>query len=806
MKARRNLAMVVMALAAVVALSIVPAAAYADAADSSATDAPEAGAVDSSTATTPASAGVLADDQANASQDTVADATATTAATEVAPEAAVDAGGTAGDNSVEDVSPQEQDLADAAGDGGALAAVAATGSDSQGSALAAMAAAGGDSQKAAEDGRLAAQDADGLEVGPWGPLEIAVAKNLIEGAICGVASGTFSWSTSSILKAMFGDSIGDDTQQKLDQILQELNQLNAAMGELQKTANSQQLDTILNNLSPTLTKLTPHDVLNELIKLDKSKAEDAKRRVQGELTTSLGNGKVDDIESLASVEGAFDNFTSELWQAMTNTWHVTIDGRPQDLTLMQIWYEHLRYKYQWEHQAYKEWAEFQGQCVSLLASSLALERASLQVRLEKIEDYNKTHEPSEVVDEGAVKNRLNDIQDFINQMAGYTGYVTVESADNPGLGLSRKYVDYPGLFSEKTWAEQYWMYKERPDYRYYWVPGHEILFYAQVNSQDVPQEVKDHGLTSPDLLKGVNVDWFDNETFIGNGYDAWPKDKFWRPITTYQNGKASLVSREQLRTIYQDYKDRHNEKHLYDIFIGEGEGNFLGLDDYNGSISSWWFVLNEGVSYKQHTFKADELSINVMKSGSPKTVERAILCWYHRGSTERSHQHHYIGLGVARVGPETYKPSPSNDAPNAMVEVQSTVEYDSAQAHWQPSHGHLTLGFDAEAHGGVGRVLMDGKELDPSSYTLKDGAIVLTQAFLSSLPHGQHELFLDTVGGGHTVVFVTSPDSAESEGTAATKAAQMPATGDASAPLAALLSVMALVSAYAALRVRRTYR
>jgi len=34
----------------------------------------------------------------------------------------------------------------------------------------------------------------------------------------------------------------------------------------------------------------------------------------------------------------------------------------------------------------------------------------------------------------------------------------------------------------------------------------------------------------------------------------------------------------------------------------------------------------------------------------------------------------------------------------------------------------------------------------------------------------------------------------------------MPATGDASAPLAALLSVMALVSAYAALRVRRTYR
>lgn len=35
------------------------------------------------------------------------------------------------------------------------------------------------------------------------------------------------------------------------------------------------------------------------------------------------------------------------------------------------------------------------------------------------------------------------------------------------------------------------MYKQRDDgERYYWTPGHEILFYTQVNTQNVLQELR----------------------------------------------------------------------------------------------------------------------------------------------------------------------------------------------------------------------------------------------------------------------------------------------------------------------------
>ena len=53
---------------------------------------------------------------------------------------------------------------------------------------------------------------------------------------------------------------------------------------------------------------------------------------------------------------------------------------------------------------------------------------------------------------------------------------------------------------------------------------------------------------------------------------------------------------------------------------------------------------------------------------------------------------------------------------------------------------------------------MDDRELDSSCYGVKNGQIVLTQAYLTSLGYGKHELFLDTKGGGHTFVFSTRAD------------------------------------------------
>ena len=594
------------------------------------------------------------------------------------------------------------------------------------------AAIGSEDSNTSEAARLIAQSAG--ELGDsFGPLEIAIAKNLIEGALYGSASGTFSWTASHLLTSLFGGVVDDDTQAKLREILEKLDEIETSITTLKTNVERIQIQNIMNELKYLFgdpTVYTAYKALQDVeddLAAKKITPEQAKTARLKALTKTINITEA----QWGTINTDFDQYVNRMWNAMTGPWDVTVEDQRQQMTLMQTHYELLRRSYKWEHQSYDEWSFFQGRCVSLLMATLTLERASLQARIDLLVANDRKDEAY------GVGERLDLVNDWIKQAAGYK----VVLPD----GVQ---VVYPGFFSDETWAAQYWMFKKRDDSeRYYWVPGHEIVFYAEVNTQHVPQENKNGGLDYPKTLDGLN--WYSNGT-------PYPKFSFWKPFVRYQGGDTLLASAAQLKAIYKDYG---SSTHLYTIFMDEKEGNFQGLD-IDGN-STWWFVVDpdsdHSLEYCPHFFSADRLRCYVLSSGGAST-DTAILCYYHNQYTEPNHHTHYIGVGVKRVGPEVYNPNGNKEEPQPHPEFYTAVVYPDDWAQWWPSHGGLALGFEAVTHGDIDRVLVDGELLDPSQYAVADGMVVLSGAYLASLGYGEHEFFLDTEGGGHTVTFSTQAD------------------------------------------------
>ena len=606
---------------------------------------------------------------------------------------------------------------------------AKAGSDSAAAALVAL----DEGESEAANGELiVAQGASesGLTLGV---LEIAIAKNLIEGALYGSASGTFSWTASHLLTSLFGGVVGEDTQQKLSEILEKLDEIETSITTLKTNVERIQMQNIMNELKYLFgdpTVYTAYKALQDVeddLAAKKITPEQAKAARLKALTATINISE----DQWGTINTDFDQYVNRMWDAMTGPWDVTVEDQRQQSTLMQVHYELLRRSYKWEHQSYDEWSFFQGRCVSLLMATLTMERASLQARIDLLLANGRESEAY------GVGERLDLINDWIKQAAGYK----VVLPD----GVQ---VVYPGFFSDETWAAQYWMFKERDDSeRYYWVPSHEIVFYAEVNTQHVPQENKNGGLDYPNTLDGLS--W--NSSNL-----PYPKFNFWKPFVRYQGGDTLLASASQLKAIFKDYG---SSKHLYTIFMSEEEGNFQGLDIDGNEY--WWFVVDpdsdHALEYVPHFFKADRLRCYVLASSDAST-DTAILCYYHNQYTEPDHYTHYIGVGVKRVGPEVYDPDGNKSAERVIPDFYTAVRFPDDWAQWWPLLGDFAMDYEDETHGGVDRVLVDGKLLDPAWYEVRDGKIVVREQYLASLGFGEHEFFMDTKGGGHTVVFSLQPD------------------------------------------------
>ena len=606
-----------------------------------------------------------------------------------------------------------------------MPAFAFSGEDGQGDSAALAAGSGA--------GLEAAEVQAGGGVGTPAGTEIVVAKNLIEGAIFATGSGPVSWGAGQLMTVIFGDAFEEDTAEKLDEILQKLDEIEKSINALSDKVSIIQMQTILNDLTDVLGVNTPYVVYNTLRDIDADLADkeisvdQAKEERLNALTTALG------ITDYGTVNSEWDQYVDKLWSTMTSQYNVMIGDKSQKLTLMQVDYELLRHTHKWENQAYDDWGDFKGRCVSLLISTLLLERASLEARIERLgDDDNKKR---------AVSERLDLVNDMIEQAVGKNVILSG--------GVQ---VVYPGLFSEDTWAAQYWMYKERPDYRYYWVPGHEILFYSQVSSQDFPRETEGRGVRQPEYLKGISVKWSNSAKTPFDRYWVSVNHDYWKPFLRYQGGNIPLASVDQLKMIYKDYG---SSTHLYNIFIDKDEGNFLGLDEKG--VSHWWFLINEDedhkLTYDHNTIGADELYCNVVTSAHV-SVETAILCKYHLNTDVVDKYRHYIGVGVARSGPETYDPDNVQVLPDAVAETHTATNYDVPL--WWPTCDDLPLAYDSDAHGAIVTATLDGKELAASDYTVEGDDVVLPQALVAGLPYGEHTLELTTEKGSHTVSFATA--------------------------------------------------
>ena len=583
---------------------------------------------------------------------------------------------------------------------------------------------------------------------------LKLSKSLVASAIKGdpqqAAQTVLTWASGELIDSMFGN-VGDKNEATLNDVLSAIDKLDTAISELQTTVDSQQLDGILNDLKPLLSNQASYDVYAALRDIDSDQANEniteaqAKRLVQSELITSLHNGELDNVASYASIadQSSFDRFAEVLWSTMMDTYQVTISGRTRDMTLMQVWYEHLRYKYHWEHQAFDEWAAFQSQCVTLLATTLALEKASLQTRIELINQWNQEH-PTQEHSPGSCINRLKTVQNHINQMAGYRGQ-----------GVNGEDVNYPGIFSESTWNQTYWMCKVRDDSeRYYWTPGHEVLFFAQVNTQDVPPEHDNAGLSESSTNYGISVRWYETLQWY-----VTVKPNHWKNFLHYSgpgSNNSNLVSEDQLKDMYKDYDNYDTSRysshpHLYDIFMNPKDGNFKGLEE--GSVKSWWFVVDPDSNHEVYFKKATGATAGTTRcfvlSSNKASHDTATLENYTYSTAWRNKSRHFIGIGVKRYGPETYPYGAV--MPSAVQQHHTGMDSDSAL--WWPSCGDLTIGYDSETLGGVVSAEIDGVKIDPSNYSVIGDDFVLSKTYMSGLDFDKHKLELACEHGSHTVKF-----------------------------------------------------
>ena len=554
------------------------------------------------------------------------------------------------------------------------------------------------------------------------------------------------WGLGKLLNVIFGD-VEPQEQVSLDEVLAAIQKLEVAVEELQNSVTGSQFNTILNNVKPVLKSTTTHDVFSALEDANAREEageiskEYAKSLVLNALIEDLGIKQTDLVKGIAGNEGAtnnkYDEFVDNLWDAMTESFYVNINGQNYDYTLMRIWYEHLRYKYHWEHQAYDEWAAFQAQSLTMLMTALNLEKASLQARIEMINMWNDAY-PARPRTAQSLANHLKTIQDRINQVAGYKG------KDQTGND-----VDSPGLFSESTWASQYWMYKQRDDSeRYFWRPGHEIVFYTTACLPVRPKEDTSKGWNNCKGLKLVS-DW------SGDCVPVWD---FWKPFFRYEGSNDILYpTADELKYICNDYKGDKNVKSLWAIFFSKSQGDFARSEASKEIHSdAWYFVVDPDKKHelKWQTGKYDgiysgygSVTCSTFAAWNLNLEERHAIWHYFQLESMPSKVEAWVGLGVKRRGPES-NATPIDDP----VSDAHTATESNANMTW-PLNGELSIQLDSSALGAVTRAAMDDEPLDTSAYRIEGDTFALSAASAAALPVGKHALALEAEHGSYTYEF-----------------------------------------------------
>lgn len=565
---------------------------------------------------------------------------------------------------------------------------------------------------------------------------------------------TVEWGAKKFVSKVLGLSSKSENEskaimEKLDKLMEGQSKLQESMSTLSKQVTCSQLNTILNEFESLIaSEQITNNAYTTLRDIDK-KEEDGvytdkeayAARLQC-LTKDLGSTE----ETMSRVDLDIDKYTDKLASALLTSMKVTYeDGKTLNNDLFEINYQSLRRTYRWENQAYGDWIAFQNKALGTYAIAATVNRLSLLARIEKINDYNKTHPDSKIYTD-SIETRLKKLDKDVEAVKALTSREVVIRDD----------------------AE-----------RYYWTPGHEILFYTTPNTKDIPQENKKAGVgnsKASNNAKGLKV----VKNNSGN-YTHTVKYDFWKPFIRYEGGDSPLVNYDQLNTILKDYGGK---KSLYDIFFSKDEGNFTNINNVDKNCK---FVIDGQKSevtgksypltYEPYLFKADQVycyGVDNSKTGNGKlpSTSKIHLCYYHSGHADPKTGKNCVGIGVKSVGE-----LPANSQNTAKEETYANY-YETIV--WSKNMDDIQLPLSVDIVDSVS-VSADDIIITDDKYSFSDDKkqITLKKEFLLTLEDGMHTLVVESGDAISRFSFTVKAETAPTEPDEETKTdIDFPNTGD----------------------------
>ncbi|MGN1457334.1 MAG: PT domain-containing protein [Acutalibacteraceae bacterium] len=517
-----------------------------------------------------------------------------------------------------------------------------------------------------------------------------------------------TWATKQFVSKVLGlkskdQKVKDEILTKLDTLMDGQTKLQESMNNLSNQIERGELTSIIREIQELIKSKQATDIYSSLLDVDKDEqdnictsAQAAESRVQI-LTFDRGLTK----ETMTSANVDIDLYTNKLADALLNKMEVTYkDGTIRNDDIFEIHYQYLKRKYHWENQAYDEWIAFQNQALGTFSIAITIDRLSLLARIEKINEYNKDLPKDKQKNTNTINTQLKHLDEYAEQV--------------------------------KALMKKWEVIKRDDSERYYWVPGHEMIFYKTPNTQGIPQENKNAGVGNTKAFN--NAKGLKKVKNKSGNYTTTVKDSFWKPFIRYEGGDSRLVNYDQLNMILKDYSGEN--KSLYDIFFSKKEGNFTSKTNVNEK--NCIFVIDEQKSeitgksypltYKPYLFKADQVycygiensKISKGKLPSPSQIH---LCYYHSGHADPKTGDNCVGIGVKKV-----------------------VEEDIAIV-WSQSMEHMQIPISKNIIENLISVSADNfiiaKE-DKYKISEDKTQILLEKDFLLSLEEGEHTLDVDS--------------------------------------------------------------
>lgn len=262
----------------------------------------------------------------------------------------------------------------------------------------------------------------------------------------------------------------DKIMEKLDAISENQTKLFNELSDLSTMIECQQLNDVLNsfeqlknnNLAPqTIYQAVRAEENNETITED-----ERQKRIMSDLLGGMGFGS--DYQLYNRTDVAFDNYTYSLGQAILGPYRVTFKNDKsvysESGNIFWILYELKRREVDWEHLANESRVAFHTDILSQYQMAATIDIQSMNSRIAAIKNYNDTKAPD---------------APFVS--------------DTNVIQMRDKLLDQIGKISE---LEKKWEVIEH-DYRFFWVPGHEIKimpYFKAINLAEKHKENKAAGI------------------------------------------------------------------------------------------------------------------------------------------------------------------------------------------------------------------------------------------------------------------------------------------------------------------------